>query len=114
MPYPAAPIPTHAMFPRKTLLTALSCALALLTTSCSHHDSVTQKTTAGARDADDTVVNFYNWADNIAPGTISSFEKETGIKVNVTFFETEKTLESRLLTGHSGFGVVVTRLGQFP
>lgn len=101
------------MYPRKTLLTALICALALLTTSCSKHDSAMQKTTAGARDADDKVVNFYNWADNIAPDTISSFEKETGIKVNVTFFETEETLESRLLTGHSGFDVVVPEASLF-
>jgi putrescine transport system substrate-binding protein len=55
----------------------------------------------------DKVLNFYNWADYISPETLTAFEKLTGIKVRLTFFETNETLESKILTGHSGFDVVV-------
>jgi putrescine transport system substrate-binding protein len=65
---------------------------------CGRHDSAA---------TDLNVVNFYNWNDYIAPDTIAGFEKLTGIKVNVAYFDTNETLESRILTGHSGFDVVV-------
>jgi putrescine transport system substrate-binding protein len=55
----------------------------------------------------DKVLNLYIWSDYLAPDTIPNFEKLTGIKVNVSYFETNETLESRVLTGHSGFDVVV-------
>jgi putrescine transport system substrate-binding protein len=85
---------------------------AFLLISCGQHD-VGAKTQSGENQDGNDVVNFYNWADNIAPDTISSFEKKTGIKVNVSYFETEETLESRLLTGHSGFDVVVPEASLF-
>lgn len=83
------------------------CLSASLLISCGNPDSATQKTTAGARDAEDKVLNFYNWSDYIAPDTITSFEKLTGIKVHISFFDTNETLEGRMLTGNSGFDVVV-------
>src|SRR5450631_2772346 len=43
----------------------------------------------------------------MAPDTISSFEKQTGIKVRVSYFDSDEALEGRVLTGHSGFDVVV-------
>ena len=60
---------------------------------------------AGASDA--KVVNLYIWSDYLAPDTLSSFEKQSGIKVNVSYFDTNETLEARVLTGNSGFDVVV-------
>jgi putrescine transport system substrate-binding protein len=56
---------------------------------------------------DDRVVDLYNWADYIAPTTAQEFEKRTGIKLRVSTFETNETLESRLMTGDSGYDVVV-------
>jgi putrescine transport system substrate-binding protein len=53
------------------------------------------------------VLNLYIWSDYLAPDTIASFEKLTGVKVHVSYFETNETLESRILTGNSGFDVVV-------
>jgi putrescine transport system substrate-binding protein len=53
------------------------------------------------------VVNLYIWSDYLAPDTLSTFEKQSGIKVNVSYFDTNETLEARVLTGHSGFDVVV-------
>lgn len=52
-------------------------------------------------------LNFYNWSDYIAEDTIQKFEKETGIKVNSDVFDSSEVLESKLLTGRSGYDVVV-------
>jgi len=52
-------------------------------------------------------VNVLNWSDYIAPETIERFEKETGIKVNYDQFDSNEVLETKLLTGHTGYDVVV-------
>lgn len=52
-------------------------------------------------------VNFYSWSDYIAPDTIAAFEKETGIHVNHDIFDSSEMLETKLLTGRSGYDVVV-------
>ncbi len=61
----------------------------------------------GGTKAEAPVLNVYNWSDYIAPDTISRFEKETGIKVNYDVYDTNEVLETKLLTGHSGYDVVV-------
>src|SRR5579859_1575056 len=53
------------------------------------------------------VLNLFIWADDIAPDTLSSFEKQTGVKVHVSYFDSPETLESRMLMGSSGFDVAV-------
>jgi putrescine transport system substrate-binding protein len=53
------------------------------------------------------VVNVYNWADYIHPDTIPKFEAETGIKVNYDFYDGSATVDTKLLTGNSGYDVVV-------
>lgn len=60
-----------------------------------------------AQDTEDRVVDLYNWADYIAPSTAQEFERRTGIRLRVSTFETNETLESRLMTGDSGYDVVV-------
>jgi putrescine transport system substrate-binding protein len=57
--------------------------------------------------AQDQVVNVYNWSDYIAEDTIAKFEAETGIKVVYDVFDANETLEAKLLTGSSGYDVVV-------
>jgi len=56
---------------------------------------------------EEPVLNVYNWSDYIADDTISNFEAETGIKVNYDVFDSNEVLEAKLLTGHSGYDVVV-------
>src|SRR5208283_2209381 len=97
---------TGLMIRRKQFLIAMVCISALLTISCSHPDSDAGKTSPAAKRNDDKVLNFYTWSDYIAPDTIPSFEKLTGIKVNVSYFDTNEMLEARMLTGNSGFDVV--------
>jgi putrescine transport system substrate-binding protein len=53
------------------------------------------------------VVNFYNWSDYIAPGVFDDFTKETGIVVRYDTFDSNDTLEAKLLAGQSGYDVVV-------
>jgi len=55
---------------------------------------------------DQKTLNIYNWSNNIAPDTIASFEKLTGVKVHASYFETNEALEARMLAGNSGFDVV--------
>lgn len=91
----------------KLFAIATLCVSVPLLFSCGRPDSGTQNDRAGEKRHGENVLNFYNWADYIAPDTIASFEKLTGIKVRVSYFETNETLESRMLTGNSGFDVVV-------
>src|SRR3974377_348586 len=52
-------------------------------------------------------VNVYNWSDYIAPKAIEDFTSETGIKVRYDTFDSNDTLETKLLAGNSGYDVVV-------
>ncbi len=52
-------------------------------------------------------VNFYNWSDYIDPTVLDDFSKETGIKVRYDTFDSNDTLEAKLLAGKSGYDVVV-------
>ncbi|MDJ0748364.1 MAG: extracellular solute-binding protein [Woeseiaceae bacterium] len=58
-------------------------------------------------DADANVVNVYNWADYIAPDVLERFESETGIKVNYDLYDSSEVVDVKLLTGNSGYDVVV-------
>ena len=62
---------------------------------------------AAAPVAEEKVVNVYNWSDYIGENTIANFEKETGIKVRYDNYDSNETLEAKLLTGSSGYDVVV-------
>lgn len=53
------------------------------------------------------VVNVYNWADYIAPGTMSGFQAATGIGSRYDTYESNETLNDRLLARKSGFDVVM-------
>ena len=57
--------------------------------------------------AEEKVVNLYSWADYVAPETLQRFEQETGIHVRYDTFDSSEVLETKLLTGGSGYDVVV-------
>jgi putrescine transport system substrate-binding protein len=80
---------------------------ASLMMGCDNDHSSARNSRSGEGNDDSKVLNFYNWSDYIAPDTIASFEKLTGIKVRISYFDTNETLEGRMLTGNSGFDVVV-------
>jgi putrescine transport system substrate-binding protein len=62
---------------------------------------------AGAPASADRVLNVYNWSDYIDPQVLEDFRKETGIEVHYDVFDSNEVLETKLLTGHSGYDVVV-------
>ncbi len=57
--------------------------------------------------AEDAVVNVYNWSDYIDEDILTEFEAETGIKVVYDVFDSNNILETKLLTGSTGYDVVV-------
>jgi putrescine transport system substrate-binding protein len=61
----------------------------------------------GAAQAQDRVVNVYNWSDYIDDSIIEEFTKETGIKVVYDVFDSNEILETKLLAGGTGYDVVV-------
>jgi putrescine transport system substrate-binding protein len=56
---------------------------------------------------DEKVLNVYNWADYVGESTIADFEARTGIKVTYDVYDSNEVLQTRLLTGASGYDVVV-------
>ena len=62
-------------------------------------------TLAGAQE--EKVLNIYNWYDYVGETTIADFEKETGIKVNYDIFDSNEILEAKLMSGSTGYDIVV-------
>ena len=62
---------------------------------------------ATAVQAKDGVLHVYNWSDYIATDTVAKFEKQSGIKVVYDVFDSNETLEAKLLAGKSGYDIVV-------
>jgi putrescine transport system substrate-binding protein len=79
---------------------------------CSKQEDSTAQSSASARSpaaaqSEEQVLNVYNWSDYIAENTIADFEKETGIKVRYDVYDSNETLEGKLLAGNSGYDIVV-------
>jgi len=71
----------------------------LLITACGHP--------AQPAAGEEKLLNVYSWTDYIAPDTVANFERETGIKVRYDTYESNEVLETKLLTGHTNYDVVV-------
>jgi spermidine/putrescine transport system substrate-binding protein len=75
-------------------------------------DKAKQKAKAKAPDDEDLgeagkELNVANWSDYIAEDTLANFEKETGIKVNYSTYESNEELMSKLQVGAGGYDIVV-------
>ena len=55
---------------------------------------------------EEKVLNVYSWSDYIAPGTLAEFTRRTGIKVNYDVYDSNESLEAKLVVGRSGYDVV--------
>lgn len=55
---------------------------------------------------EEKVLHVYNWIDFIGKTTIADFEAQTGIEVVYDTYDTVELLETKLLTGGSGYDVV--------
>lgn len=54
----------------------------------------------------DETVNISNWNSYIAPDTLASFTQTTGIKTTYDIHDSNEVLESKLMTGNTGYDVV--------
>lgn len=61
----------------------------------------------GATSASANEVRVYNWSDYIAEDTLEKFTAETGIRVIYDVFDSNEVLEAALLSGRSGYDLVV-------
>jgi putrescine transport system substrate-binding protein len=84
---------------------------ALLLAACGDHKEAA--TSAGAASGGGKVLNLYIWSDYLAPNTLADFEKQTGIKVHVAYYDSNETLETKLLAGSSGFDIVIPTASYF-
>jgi putrescine transport system substrate-binding protein len=57
--------------------------------------------------AEQRTLRVYNWFDYITPQTLTDFQKDSGVKLIYDIFDTNEALEAKLLTGNSGYDVVV-------
>ena len=63
--------------------------------------------TVAAQASAQEVVNIYNWTDYVAETTLADFQKQTGIQPVYDVFDSNETLEGKLLAGRTGYDVVV-------
>lgn len=61
---------------------------------------------AGCTRAGRPRLNVYNWSNYVAPDTISNFEREFGVTVRYSVFESNEEMLAKALTGNSGWDVV--------
>tara|TARA_B110000977_G_scaffold136510_1_gene173405 strand:+ start:239 stop:1396 length:1158 start_codon:yes stop_codon:yes gene_type:complete len=52
-------------------------------------------------------LNIYNWADYIHPNAITGFEQEFGIDITYDIYDSSEIVDTKLMTGRSGYDVVV-------
>ncbi|MDZ4048210.1 MAG: extracellular solute-binding protein [Pseudoxanthomonas sp.] len=93
---------------RLTALTAL--ILAGLAAGCARDAGTDDPAATPAPAPASKVLNVYNWSDYIGEDTIANFEKETGIKVTYDVFDSNELLEAKLMSGNTGYDIVVPSL----
>ena len=52
------------------------------------------------------VVNVYAWSEYFPPSVIDKFQKETGLHVNYSVFDSPDAAETALSAGHSNYDIV--------
>jgi putrescine transport system substrate-binding protein len=63
--------------------------------------------------AEEPVLRIYNWADYIGFRTVAQFEGRTGIRVVYDLYDSNETLEAKLLVGDSGYDIVSTNMAYY-
>jgi putrescine transport system substrate-binding protein len=75
--------------------------MCLALASCGRSGSPSQPSAA----AEEKIVNIYNWYDYIKPEVLQKFQAQYGVQVRYNTFDSNNTLEAKLLAGHSGYDV---------
>jgi putrescine transport system substrate-binding protein len=88
---------------RAVRFVGLTTGLVLLAACGGGREEVTTASVAN----DEKILHVYNWADYIGETTIADFEARTGIKVIYDVYDSSEVLQTKLLTGQSGYDVVI-------
>lgn len=51
-------------------------------------------------------LKIYNWSDYVDPDTVKEFEAANKVKVTYDYYDSNETLEAKVLTGRSGYDLV--------
>src|ERR1700732_2107339 len=85
---------------------------ALCVGGCGHGPAPSREG-APRSEAEEPVLHVYNWADYIGFDTVARFERTTGIMVCYDLFDSNETLEAKLLVGDSGYDIVSTSIAYY-
>ncbi|MCC6171204.1 MAG: polyamine ABC transporter substrate-binding protein [Gammaproteobacteria bacterium] len=98
----------------RSLALPVAATVALLLAGCGQKPAASPETPAaaaavagGVDTGEEKVLNVYNWSDYIDPTVLEDFTRETGIKINYDVFDSNEVLETKLLTGNTGYDIVV-------
>jgi len=94
----------RARVPRRRTRVAVSGLTALVLAACGSHPS--PEGSGGPQE--EKLLNVFNWADYIGRHTVSDVERTTGIRVVYDTYDSDTTLEARMMAGDSGYDVVST------
>lgn len=78
---------------------------AMVLAACGHSGESPPASAAPQATAEENVVNVYNWYDYIKPEILRKFEARYGVQVRYNVFDSNNTMEAKLLAGHSGYDV---------
>lgn len=105
---------------KKTLLTAL---IALVVAACgggqNDHKAAEGNAASSAANNDQALpqtdaLNIYNWSNYVDESTVDEFKKKYNLKLNYDLYENNETLEAKVLTGQSGYDLVVPGIAFLP
>jgi spermidine/putrescine transport system substrate-binding protein len=86
---------------------AFAAAAGFMAACGSSSNSGSGTTTPGTKKAEPKTLNFYNWTDYIADGTIPNFQKQTGIKVTYDNYSSNDELFAKMSAGSTGYDIIV-------
>lgn len=69
---------------------------------------------ANAEAAATDTLNIYNWSNYVDESTVEDFKKANNLKLTYDLYENNETLEAKMLTGKSGYDLVVPGIAFLP
>jgi putrescine transport system substrate-binding protein len=66
-----------------------------------------------ARYDEEKVLNLASWGDSTPPDTATNFPRQNSPKINYETYDGNEVLESKLMTGHTNYDVVIPTAGFF-
>jgi spermidine/putrescine-binding protein len=104
-------LPRRAFLQRAALLGLGATALGPLLEACGGDAGGSRGGPAEDPSADlgpiEDALNVYIWSDYLAPTTVPDFEREFGVQVTVDTYESNEELLAKLMSGASGYDLVV-------